>query len=123
MKLNDYEYLLNKIYQNGVYQASDIDADFYKKMQMEYKNLNVGSLGVNQMEGEFAFRKSFLIVRNYVQKAIQDGLRNFKYTMNAADINKLSYMVALLNRNFFDKRGLDQIISTANTVFSQYNVN
>jgi len=123
MKLNDYEYLLNKIYQNGVYQASNIDADFYKKMQMEYKNLNLGSLGANQMDGEFAFRKSFLIVRNYVQKAIQDGLRNFKYTMDASDINKLSYMVALLNRNFFDKRGLDQIISTANTVFSQYNVN
>ncbi|TCD12501.1 hypothetical protein EZ449_00170 [Pedobacter frigidisoli] len=122
MKYNEYEFLLNSIYYRGILKNQGIDADMYQRMQREYSNLNLQTSDNGKLDKEFAFRKSFLIVRNYVQQAIKDGLKSFQLIMQAADINKLTYMVAMLNRNFFDKRSLDQIITTANTVFTQYNL-
>ena len=122
MKNNEYEYLLNKIYYKGVLKNQGINSDMYQRMQNEYSNLD-GQKPVNgQLDGEYAFRKSFLVVRNYVQQAIKDGMKSFQFTMQANDINKLTYMVDMLNRNFFDKQSLDQIIITANSVFNQYNL-
>ncbi|MCX2494035.1 hypothetical protein OQX63_11170 [Pedobacter sp. PF22-3] len=122
MKNNEYEYLLNKIYYKGVLQNQGINSDMYQRMQNEYSNLNVQQPVKGQLDGEYAFRKSFLVVRNYVQQAIKDGMKNFQFTMQADDINKLTYMVDMLNRNFFDKQSLDQIIATANSVFNQYHL-
>jgi len=122
MKNNEYEYLLNKVYYKGVLQNQGINSDMYQRMQNEYSNLNVQQPVRGQLDGEYAFRKSFLVVRNYVQQAIKDGMKNFQFTMQANDINKLTYMVDMLNRNFFDKQSLDQIIATANAVFNQYHL-
>ncbi len=122
MKNSEYEYLLNKIYYKGVLQSQGINSDMYQRMQNEYSNLNVQQPVRGQLDGEYAFRKSFLVVRNYVQQAIKDGMKSFQFTMQANDINKLTYMVDMLNRNFFDKQSLDQIIATANSVFSQYHL-
>ena len=122
MKNNEYEYLLNKVYYKGVLQNQGINSDMYQRMQNEYSNLNVQQPVKGQLDGEYAFRKSFLVVRNYVQQAIKDGMKNFQFTMQADDINKLTYMVDMLNRNFFDKQSLDQIIATANSVFNQYHL-
>ena len=94
----------------------------YQRMQNEYSNLDGQNRVKGQLDGEYAFRKSFLVVRNYVQQAIKDGMKNFQFTMRATDINKLTYMIDMLNRNFFDKQSLDQIIITANSVFNQYNL-
>lgn len=91
-------------------------------MQNEYSNLDMKNLVEGKLDSEYAFRKSFLVVRNYVQQAIKDGMKSFRFTMRAGDITKLTYMVDMLNRNFFDKQSLDQIIITANSVFSQYNL-
>ncbi|SDG25123.1 hypothetical protein SAMN05421827_104277 [Pedobacter terrae] len=122
MKNNEYEYLLNKVYYKGVLQNQGINSDMYQRMQNEYSNLDVQQPVRGQLDGEYAFRKSFLVVRNYVQQAIKDGMKNFQFTMQANDINKLTYMVDMLNRNFFDKQSLDQIIATANAVFNQYHL-
>ncbi|RDC54946.1 hypothetical protein DU508_19245 [Pedobacter chinensis] len=122
MKTNDYEYLLSKIYHNGVLSKAGLNADLYLKMQQEYNNLKVLETENGAFDGDYAFRKSFLIVRNYVQQAIKDGLKSFQFSMQATDIDKLSYMIAMLNRNFFDKKSLDKIISTASSVFNQYNL-
>lgn len=122
MKHNEYEYLLNKIYYKGILKNQGINADMYQRMQTEYSNLDVKNLVNGQLDSEYAFRKSFLVVRNYVQQAIKDGMKSFQFTMQATDINKLTYMVDMLNRNFFDKQSLDQIIITANSVFNQYNL-
>lgn len=121
MKHNDYEYLLNSVYYRGLIENQGINADVYQRMQNEYSILNIEA-AQSEANGEHAFRRSFLIVRNYVLQAIKDGIRNFHFKMQAADITKLTYMVAMLNRNFFDKKSLDVIIATANTVFSQYNL-
>ncbi|QDW26650.1 hypothetical protein [Pedobacter sp. KBS0701] len=121
MKNNEYEYLLNKIYYKGILKNQGINSDMYQRMQNEYRNLD-GKPVKGQLDGEHAFRKSFLVVRNYVQQAIKDGMKSFQFTMQANDINKLTYMVDMLNRNFFDKQSLDQIIITANSVFNQYNL-
>jgi hypothetical protein len=91
-------------------------------MQNEYSNLDTPGLVNGRLDSDYAFRKSFLVVRNYVQQAIKDGLKSFQFSMKASDINKLTYMVDMLNRNFFDKQSLDQIIITANSVFNQYNL-
>lgn len=122
MKHNEYEYLLNKIYYNGILKNQGANADIYQRMQNEYSNLDMHNLVEGKLDSEYAFRKSFLVVRNYVQQAIKDGMRNFQFTMRATDITKLTYMVDMLNRNFFDKQSLDQIIITANSVFNQYNL-
>ncbi|GAA4208967.1 hypothetical protein GCM10022289_33720 [Pedobacter jeongneungensis] len=122
MKHNEYEYLLNKIYYKGILKSQGINADMYQRMQNEYSNLDVPSLVNGKLDSDYAFRKSFLVVRNYVQQAIKDGLKSFQFSMKATDINKLTYMVDMLNRNFFDKQSLDQIIITANSVFNQYNL-
>jgi hypothetical protein len=122
MKHNEYEYLLNKIYYNGILKKQGVNADIYQRMQNEYSNLDMKNLVEGKLDSEYAFRKSFLVVRNYVQQAIKDGMKNFQFTMRATDITKLSYMVDMLNRNFFDKQSLDQIIITANSVFNQYNL-
>lgn len=122
MKHNEYEYLLNKIYYNGILKNQGVNADIYQRMQSEYSNLDMKNLVEGKLDGEYAFRKSFLVVRNYVQQAIKDGMKNFQFTMRATDITKLTYMVDMLNRNFFDKQSLDQIIITANSVFNQYNL-
>ena len=122
MKHNEYEYLLNKIYYNGILKNQGVNADIYQRMQSEYSNLDMQNLVEGKLDGEYAFRKSFLVVRNYVQQAIKDGMKNFQFTMRATDITKLTYMVDMLNRNFFDKQSLDQIIITANSVFNQYNL-
>ncbi len=122
MKHNEYEYLLNKIYYKGILKSQGINADMYQRMQNEYSNLNTPGLVNGKLDSDYAFRKSFLVVRNYVQQAIKDGLKSFQFTMKVADINKLTYMVEMLNRNFFDKQSLDQIITTANSVFNQYNL-
>jgi len=122
MKHNEYEYLLNKIYYKGILKNQGINADMYQRMQNEYSNLDGQNLVKGQLDGEYAFRKSFLVVRNYVQQAIKDGMKSFQFTMRATDINKLTYMIDMLNRNFFDKQSLDQIIITANSVFNQYNL-
>ncbi len=99
-----------------------MNADIYQRMQNEYSNLDMKNLVEGKLDSEYAFRKSFLVVRNYVQQAIKDGMKSFQFTMRAGDITKLTYMVDMLNRNFFDKQSLDQIIITANSVFSQYNL-
>jgi len=122
MKHNEYEYLLNKIYYNGILKKQGVNADIYQRMQNEYSNLDMKNLVEGKLDSEYAFRKSFLVVRNYVQQAIKDGMKSFQFTMRAADITKLTYMVDMLNRNFFDKQSLDQIIITANSVFNQYNL-
>lgn len=122
MKHNEYEYLLNKIYYNGILKKQGVNADIYQRMQNEYSNLDMKNLVEGKLDSEYAFRKSFLVVRNYVQQAIKDGMKSFRFTMRAGDITKLTYMVDMLNRNFFDKQSLDQIIITANSVFSQYNL-
>ncbi|QXU40668.1 hypothetical protein [Pedobacter sp. D749] len=122
MKNNEYEYLLNKVYYKGVLKNQGINSDMYQRMQNEYSNLDGQKPAKGQLDGEYAFRKSFLVVRNYVQQAIKDGMKSFQFTMQANDINKLTYMVDMLNRNFFDKQSLDQIIITANSVFNQYNL-
>ncbi len=122
MKHNEYEYLLNKIYYKGILKSQGINADMYQRMQNEYSNLDVSSLVNGKLDSDYAFRRSFLVVRNYVQQAIKDGLKSFQFSMKVADINKLTYMVDMLNRNFFDKQSLDQIIITANSVFNQYNL-
>ncbi|QNN41174.1 hypothetical protein [Pedobacter roseus] len=122
MKHNEYEYLLNKIYYKGILKSQGINADMYQRMQNEYSNLDVPSLVNGKLDSDYAFRRSFLVVRNYVQQAIKDGLKSFQFSMKVADINKLTYMVDMLNRNFFDKQSLDQIIITANSVFNQYNL-
>lgn len=122
MKNNEYEYLLNKIYYKGILENQGINSDMYQRMQKEYSNLDGQQPVRGQLDREYAFRKSFLIVRNYVQQAIKDGMKNFQFTMQANDINKLTYMVDMLNRNFFDKQSLDQIIATANSVFNQYHL-
>jgi len=122
MKHNEYEYLLNKIYYNGILKKQGVNADIYQRMQNEYSNLDMKNLVEGKLDSEYAFRKSFLVVRNYVQQAIKDGMKSFQFTMRASDITKLTYMVDMLNRNFFDKQSLDQIIITANSVFSQYNL-
>ena len=122
MKHNEYEYLLNKIYYNGILKKQGVNADIYQRMQNEYSNLDMKNLVEGKLDSEYAFRKSFLVVRNYVQQAIKDGMKSFQFTMRAGDITKLTYMVDMLNRNFFDKQSLDQIIITANSVFSQYNL-
>ena len=123
MKHNDYEFLLNNIYYKGIIGNQAISADIYQRMQKEYSKLNFYAPIRGERETEFAFKKSFLIVRTYVQQAIRDGIRNFQSAMQTTDVTKLNYMVAMLNRNFFDKRGLDQIISKVNTVFNQYSSN
>ncbi|KQM78849.1 hypothetical protein ASE74_12890 [Pedobacter sp. Leaf216] len=122
MKHNEYEYLLNKIYYKGILKNNGINADMYQRMQNEYSNLDLPALVKGKLDGDYAFRKSFLVVRNFVQQAIKDGLKSFHFTMNSTDINKLTYMVDMLNRNFFDKQSLDRIITTANSVFNQYNL-
>ncbi|QIL38949.1 hypothetical protein G7074_06430 [Pedobacter sp. HDW13] len=122
MKHNEYEYLLNKIYYNGILKKQGVNADIYQRMQNEYSNLDMKNLVEGKLDSEYAFRKSFLVVRNYVQQAIKDGMKSFQFTMRAGDITKLTYMVDMLNRNFFDKQSLDQIIITANSVFNQYNL-
>ncbi|MGQ7852846.1 hypothetical protein ACUN24_01220 [Pedobacter sp. WC2501] len=122
MKNNEYEYLLNKIYYKGLLKNQGINSDMYQRMQNEYLNLDGRKPVKGKLDGEYAFRKSFLVVRNYVQQAIKDGLKSFQFTMQVNDINKLTYMVDMLNRNFFDKQSLDQIIITANSVFNQYNL-
>ncbi|MNI38819.1 hypothetical protein D3C87_602130 [compost metagenome] len=122
MKHNEYEYLLNKIYYNGILKKQGVNADIYQRMQNEYSNLDMKNLVEGKLDSEYAFRKSFLVVRNYVQQAIKDGMKSFQFTMRATDITKLTYMVDMLNRNFFDKQSLDQIIITANSVFNQYNL-
>lgn len=122
MKHNEYEYLLNKIYYKGILKSQGINSDMYQRMQNEYSNLDTPGLVNGKLDSDYAFRKSFLVVRNYVQQAIKDGLKSFQFTMKVADINKLTYMVDMLNRNFFDKQSLDQIIITANSVFNQYNL-
>ncbi|SDC52664.1 hypothetical protein [Pedobacter soli] len=122
MKHNEYEYLLNKIYYNGILKKQGMNADIYQRMQNEYSNLDMKNMVEGKLDSEYAFRKSFLVVRNYVQQAIKDGMKSFQFTMRAGDITKLTYMVDMLNRNFFDKQSLDQIIITANSVFSQYNL-
>ncbi|MGM9474835.1 hypothetical protein ACS5PU_00335 [Pedobacter sp. GSP4] len=122
MKQNEYEYLLNKIYYKGILKNQGVNADIYQRMQNEYSNLDMSNLVKGKLDTEYAFRKSFLVVRNYVQQAIKDGLKSFQFTMQARDITKLTYMVEMLNRNFFDKQSLDQIIITANSVFNQYNL-
>ncbi|WP_316801056.1 hypothetical protein [Pedobacter frigidisoli] len=123
MRHNEYEFLLNNIYYKGIIGNQAISADIYQRMQKEYSKLNFYAPNRGERETEFAFKKSFLIVRTYVQQAIKDGIRNFQSAMQATDVTKLNYMVAMLNRNFFDKRGLDQIISNVNTVFNQYSSN
>ncbi|SFA57446.1 hypothetical protein SAMN04488511_117107 [Pedobacter suwonensis] len=122
MKNNEYEYLLNKIYYKGILKNQGINSDMYQRMQNEYSNLNGQQPVRGQLEREYAFRKSFLVVRNYVQQAIKDGMRSFQFKMETNDINKLTYMVDMLDRNFFDKQSLDQIIATANSVFNQYHL-
>lgn len=120
MKHNDYEYLLNSIYYQGL-KGQGMTAGVYQKMQNEYGNLSVWAAQVG-VEGEHAFKRSFFIVRSYVQQAIKDGMANLKLKMQLADITKLTCIVAMLNRNFYDKQSLDVIIATANSVFNQYNL-
>ncbi|MFF5383561.1 hypothetical protein [Pedobacter suwonensis] len=122
MKNNEYEYLLNNIYYKGILKNQGINSDMYQRMQNEYSNLNGQQPARGKLEREYAFRKSFLVVRNYVQQAIKDGMRSFQFKMETNDINKLTYMVDMLDRNFFDKQSLDQIIATANSVFNQYHL-
>jgi len=122
MKAKEYEYLLSKIYYDGVLKMTGLNIEMYLKMQQEYDNLKAFEAKNNTVECNYAFRKSFFIVRNYVQQAIKDGLRSYQVDMGAKDAEKLSQMVAVLNRDFFDKKGLDHIIATANLVFKQYNL-
>ncbi len=121
MEANEYEFLINTIYYNGTLQTQSMNAENYLKMQDEYRNLEVKKTAENHLEHEYAFRKAFLIVRNYVQQAMKDGLKSFQFCMKKQDIEKLSCLIAMLHRNFFDKSSLDQIIVTANSVFNQYN--
>jgi hypothetical protein len=88
-------------------------------MQQEHNKLSLYGLD-KEMETDFAFRTSFVVVRNYVQQAIKDGLKSFQFVMESNDVKTLSQMIELLNRNFFDKQSLDQIIEKANKVFNQY---
>lgn len=122
MKSNEYEYLLNNIYPQMIPKNQSINADIYLRMQEEYISLNAQSATNFDQNDDFAFRKSFLVVRNYVQQAIKDGMKNFQFSMIKEDFNKLSFMVDMLNPNFFDKKSLDQIILKANSVFNQYNL-
>ena len=119
MKANEYELLLRKIYFAGSVQKQDDSAELYLRMQQEYGKLNVNGEERN-LHNEFKFRKSFFMVRNYVQQAINDGLKNLHVNMETEDITKLNYMAAMLDRNFFDKPSLDQIIIKANSVFKHY---
>lgn len=119
MKATAYEYLLNTVYYVELLQKQGINADMYLKMQQEHNKLSLYGLG-ERMEGDFEFRTSFVVVRNYVQQAIKDGLKSFQFVMESKDVKTLSQMIELLNRNFFDKQSLDQIIEKANKVFSQY---
>ncbi|WP_421938218.1 hypothetical protein [Pedobacter sp.] len=119
MKGIAYEYLLNTVYYAEVLQKQGINADMYLKMQHQHNKLAAYGLK-KEMEIDFAFREAFVVVRNYVQQAIKDGLRNFQFVMNTSDVKKLTQMIALLDRNFFDKQSLDQIIEKANEVFNQY---
>jgi len=119
MKANEYEVLLHRIYsKNSIEHSTE---DVYAKMQMEYKKLNQEHSKNCIRRCEFEFKKSFFVVRNYVQQAIKDGLKHFRFNMVNEDVTKLNCMEAMLNRNFFDKRSLDQIIANANSVFSHYN--
>ncbi|QPH38539.1 hypothetical protein [Pedobacter endophyticus] len=121
MKNNGYEYLLNSIYYRGGITNQGMNDLLYQEMQNEYGNLNHQQAGAN-LNGGYAFKKSFLVVRNYVQQAIKHGMKNLRLKMEVADITKLTYIVAMLNREFFDKKSLDSIIASANAVFSQYNL-
>lgn len=123
MKRNEYEFLINNIYCGNALNHVAINPDTYERMQSEYNNLIKSKPVKGELYSEYTFKKSFLVVCNYVQQAIKDGMRSLQYTMRASDVNKLTYMVATLNRHFFDKRSLDQIISTANNVFNQYKLN
>ncbi|MFD2289210.1 hypothetical protein GJU39_21375 [Pedobacter petrophilus] len=122
MIAREYEYLLSKVYCGGMFSQYIMNAGGYLQMQQEYNNLNAFETATGQMEKEYVFRKSFLIIRNYVQQAIKDGLKNFQLEIQADGINKLSYMTGTSNQNFFDKKSLDQIIGMANPVFKQYSL-
>jgi hypothetical protein len=119
MKAIAYEYLLSTVYYVELLQKQGINADMYLKMQQEHHKLSLYGLD-KEMETDFAFRTSFVVVRNYVQQAIKDGLKSFQFVMESNDVKTLSQMIELLNRNFFDKQSLDQIIEKANKVFNQY---
>lgn len=121
MKASEYELLLNKVYNEGILQQQNARTQLYLRMHEDYSNLKNKKSADNLQKSEFEFRKSFFMVRNYVQQAINDGLKYFRIKMGKEDVTQLTFMAATLNRNFFDKPSLDQIIMKANSVFKQYN--
>jgi len=88
MIAQEYEYLYSKGYCGSISNQHIINAGGYLQMQQKYTYLDAFEIVIGRMEKEYAFRKSFLIIRNYVQRIILMANTVFKQYSIKTDTSK-----------------------------------
>lgn len=120
MEEMEYEYLLRRVYHCGRNYSNGADADVYRAMERAYSNLQTKVLYSTQEDREYEFRKQFAKVRNHVDKALVEGLKQIRHTASEEETKRLEKMRSTLLWDFYDKDQLDEIISKADNLFQKY---
>lgn len=115
-----YEYLLRGIYQSSRNNKTGADADIYRAMEHAHYDLTTKSMFKTQEEREYEFRKLFAEVREYIRKALNDGMDKIKPYTSPEEMNLLEKFRSKLTFDFCNKEELDHIIDEAGTIFSKH---
>ena len=113
-----YECLIRQAYQCGRDYKRGADAVIYREMEQAHTDLTTKSMFNTQEEREYEFRKRFTAVRNYVDKAITEGIKQIKGSASSEEITSLESMQGSLNFSFYDKDKLDEMINRASHLFN-----
>jgi hypothetical protein len=112
-----YELLLRQVYQCEKNYANGADAAIYRNMERAHHDLVTKSHYGTEDERVQDFRKTFALVRSFVNRAIKDGLSQIVHSASAPVIKELETEQVPLVASFYGKEKLDEIIDKVSVLF------
>lgn len=120
MEAMEYEHLIRSVFNSSRKKKNGADADIYRPMERNHKNLKTESMYSNQDEREIAFQRSFVPVRNNIRDAILEARRKLSGKASIQELSNLDSFSTELNHLFYDKVRLDVIIDAVSELHATY---
>jgi len=112
-----YELLLRQVYHCEKNFSNGADACIYRAMEQAHIDLKTNVIYTTQLEQQQEFKKRITTVRNYVSKAITDGILQINHLASSDVIRELESEQEILTVSFYEKEKLDEIIDKVSKLF------
>ena len=112
-----YELLIRQVYQCEKNYVNGADAAIYRNMERAHHDLKTKSHYGTEDELLQDFRKTFALVRSFVNRAIKDGISQIVHSASTPVIKELETEQGSLVASFYGKEKLDEIIENVSGLF------